>query len=52
MIEDGAIDGVDEIYGLHVWNYQKSGTIGVKSGPVSTQKLTIYSSSSRRKNNG
>ena len=34
MIEDGAIDGVDEIYGLHVWNYQKSGTIGIKSGPV------------------
>jgi len=34
MIEDGAIDGVDEIYGLHVWNYQKSGTVGIKSGPV------------------
>ena len=34
MIDDGAIKGVDEIYGLHVWNYQKSGTIGVKSGPV------------------
>jgi len=34
MIEDGAIDGVQEIYGLHVWNYQKSGTIGIKSGPV------------------
>ena len=34
MIEDGAIDGVDEIYGLHVWNYQQSGTIGIKSGPV------------------
>ena len=25
MIEDGAIDNVDEIYGMHVWNYQKSG---------------------------
>jgi amidohydrolase len=34
MINDGAIDNVDEIYGLHVWNYQKSGTVGVKSGPV------------------
>ena len=34
MIEDGAIDEVDEIYGLHVWNYQKSGTVGVQSGPV------------------
>jgi len=34
MIEDGALDNVDEIYGLHVWNYQKSGTVGVQSGPV------------------
>ena len=34
MIDDGAIDNVDEIYGLHVWNYQKSGTIGIQSGPV------------------
>ena len=34
MIADGAIDGVDEIYGLHVWNYQKSGTVGIKSGAV------------------
>ena len=34
MIDDGAIDNVDEIYGLHVWNYQKSGTVGVQSGPV------------------
>ena len=23
MIEDGALDGVDEIYGAHLWNYQK-----------------------------
>ena len=29
-----AADYVYEIYGLHVWNYQKSGTVGVKSGPV------------------
>ena len=34
MINDGAIDGVDAIYGLHVWNYQKSGTVGIKTGPV------------------
>jgi len=43
MIEDGAIDGVDEIYGLHVWNYQQSGTIGLKSGSVmaAADKFTI-----------
>ena len=34
MIDDGAIDNVDEIYALHVWNYQESGTVGVESGPV------------------
>jgi len=34
MIKDGALENVDEIYGMHVWNYQKSGTVGVQSGPV------------------
>ena len=34
MIDDGAIDGIDEIYGIHLWNYQKIGEIGVKSGPI------------------
>jgi len=34
MIEDGALDGVDEVYGIHLWNYQKYGTIGVKKGPI------------------
>ena len=34
MIEDGAIEGIDEIYGAHLWNYQSYGTIGVKPGPV------------------
>ena len=34
MIRDGALDNVDEIYGLHLWNYQSFGTIGIQSGPV------------------
>ena len=34
MIEDGCLDSVDEIYGMHVWNYQQSGTIGIQDGPV------------------
>ena len=34
MIEDGCLDGIDEIYGIHLWNYQGYGTIGIKSGPV------------------
>ena len=34
MIKDGALDGVDEVYGIHLWNYQKYGTVGVKPGPI------------------
>ena len=34
MIEDGCLEGVDEIYGIHVWSYQKYGTVGVKEGPI------------------
>lgn len=34
MIQDGVLNGVDEIYGAHLWNYQSYGTIGVKPGPV------------------
>ncbi len=34
MIDDGALNGVDQIYGVHLWNYQKSGTIGIKPGPI------------------
>lgn len=34
MIEDGCLNGVNEIYGIHVWNYQPIGEVGVKEGPV------------------
>lgn len=34
MIEDGCLEGVDEIYGIHLWNYQKYGEVGVKEGPI------------------
>ena len=34
MIEDGCLDNVDEIYGLHLWNYQIYGEVGIKDGPV------------------
>jgi amidohydrolase len=34
MIADGCLDGVDEVYGLHLWNYQPYGEIGVKPGPI------------------
>ena len=34
MIEDGCLEGVDEIYGIHVWNYQPVGDVGAKEGPI------------------
>jgi len=34
MIEDGCLDDVDQIYGLHLWNYQPLGEVGVKTGPI------------------
>ena len=34
MIEDGCLDNVNEIYGIHLWNYQKYGEVGVKEGPI------------------
>ncbi|MFQ6678360.1 MAG: M20 family metallopeptidase [Fidelibacterota bacterium] len=34
MIKDGCLDGVDEIYGIHLWNYQKYGEVGVKEGSI------------------
>jgi len=34
MIEEGVLNGVDAAYGIHLWNYQEYGTIGVKPGPI------------------
>lgn len=34
MITDGCLKNVDEIYGMHLWNYQPYGEIGVKSEAV------------------
>ncbi len=34
MIDDGCLNNVDEIYGIHLWNYQKYGEVGVKEGPI------------------
>jgi amidohydrolase len=36
MIKEGVLKDpdVEAIFGLHLWNYQTFGTIGVKSGPV------------------
>ena len=43
MIHDGCLSGVDEIYGIHLWNYQPYGEVGVKPGPIlaAADKFTI-----------
>jgi amidohydrolase len=34
MIDDGCLDGVDEIYGIHLWNYSPFGEIGSKPDAI------------------
>lgn len=34
MIADGCLENVEEIYGMHLWNYQPYGKVGIKSGAV------------------
>ncbi len=33
MIEDGALDGVDAIYGVHLWTPLQTGLVSTKAGP-------------------
>lgn len=37
MIEEGAIEGVDAIFGLHLWVPLPTGTMGVVKGPMMAQ---------------
>ncbi len=34
VIADGALNKVDQIFGMHLWNYQPYGEIGIQSGSV------------------
>lgn len=34
MIADGCLEGIDEAYGIHLWNYQEYGQVGLQAGPV------------------
>jgi amidohydrolase len=44
-VADGVMDGVSEVYGVHLWNELPCGVIGVKAGPlmaaVDRLKITI-----------
>ncbi len=37
MIEEGALAGVDAIFGLHLWQGMPTGTVGAVSGPMMAQ---------------
>ena len=43
MISDGCLDNVDEIFGIHLWNYEPLGVVGSFPGPMlaSTDTLRI-----------
>lgn len=41
MIAEGALDGVDEIYALHVWPWLETGSIGICDGPALAQADTF-----------
>ena len=34
MIKDGVLEGVDEVYGLHLWTYGAVGEVMAKDGPL------------------
>ncbi len=34
LIDGGALEGIDEVYGLHLWAEDPVGTVGLKAGPM------------------
>ena len=34
VIRDGVLEGVDRVFGVHLWNEMPVGTIGVRTGPL------------------
>ena len=37
MVEDGALDGVDAVFGLHLWQALPTGSLGIVTGPMMAQ---------------
>ncbi|WP_318653393.1 M20 family metallopeptidase [Paenibacillus rhizovicinus] len=42
MINDGAIDGIDAVYGVHLWTPFPYGTVATRSGPFMAAPDEIY----------
>jgi amidohydrolase len=41
MVEDGALDGVDAIFGLHLWQPMPTGVVGLRAGAMMAQSDTV-----------
>ncbi len=37
MVEEGALEGVDAVFGLHLWQPLATGTVGIVKGPMMAQ---------------
>ena len=37
MIEEGALEGVDRVFGLHLWQPLPTGVVGLRAGPMMAQ---------------
>jgi len=42
MIEEGALKGVEAIFGLHLWQGMPTGTLGIVKGPMMAQSDNIW----------
>ena len=42
MIEEGALEGVDAIFGLHFWQPLSTGCVGIVKGPMMAQPDAFY----------
>jgi amidohydrolase len=42
MIKDGCLDHVDEIFGVHLWNYEPFGIVGSVPGPMLASTDTLH----------
>ena len=42
MLEDGVLDDVDAVYGIHLWSYEPLGVLGVTNGPLMAASDRFY----------
>lgn len=42
MIAEGALDGVDRVFGLHLWQPLPTGVVGLRAGAMMAQSDTIH----------